>query len=283
MHFTRRSFLTAATASAATSALTLPALSGPSDLKLGVMDGVLGLPMSPDAFAKAKELGLHGVQVTLGRPAKKSNSLPLASKALQEKLLAASADTGVPIVSTYLDVLHEDCLKDSDKASKWVLDGIRITKALKAKILMPVFFGKCELSTHGGSEKVVAAFRELAPVAYDEDVVIGMESLLTSKQSLFVLEQVDSPALKVYYDVGNAANMIGVDPAAEIRILGKDQLAQVHFKDKGFLGEGKVSFPSVHAALADIGYKGYVVLETNSPTKSVDADLSRNIDYLKRL
>ena len=163
----------------------------PRGVKLGVMDGVLGLPMQPEAFAKAKELGFSGVQVTLGRPSKKGNSLPLANRALQEKLLAASAEAGVPIVSTYLDVLHDDCLKNSDRASQWMLDGIRITKALKSKVLMPVFFGKCELATHGGIEKAVAAFRELAPAAHDEGVVIAMESLLTSKQTLFVLEQID--------------------------------------------------------------------------------------------
>lgn len=279
MQFTRRSFVAAALAGAAIPAHSAP----PPGLKLGVMDGVLGLAGKPEAFARAKELGFEGVQVTLGRPAKRSTSLPLASKALQDQLLAASAEAGVPIVSTYLDVLHDDCLKDSDRASKWVLDGIRITKALKAKVLMPVFFGKCELSTHGGMEKAVAAFRDLAPAAYDEGIVIGMETLLTSKQSLFVLEQVDSPALKVYYDVGNAANMIGVDPAAEIRILGKQNLCEVHLKDRGYLGEGKVDFPAVYAALRDIGFEGYGIFETGSPSKDINADMKRNLGYLHRL
>jgi len=276
MAFSRRAFLAASVAA-------LRANSATAGLKLGVMDGVLGMATSVDCFAKAKELGFGGVQVTLGRPPKKGASLPLASRALQEKMLAASATTGIPIVSTYLDVLHEDCLKNSDLASKWILDGIAITKALKAKVLMPVFFGKCELATHGGAEKAVAAFRDLAPVAADEGVVIGMESLLTAKQSLFVVEQVDSPALKIYYDVGNAANTIGVDPAGEIRILGKQNLCEVHFKDKGYLGQGKVNFPSVYAALADIGYGGYAVLETSSPSNDLDADLRRNLTYLASL
>jgi L-ribulose-5-phosphate 3-epimerase len=275
MQMTRRGFL------AATTLAAIPGRALPPGVKLGVMDGILGHATEPEAFHKAKELGFAGMQVTLGRPAKRSNSLPLANPALQEKLLAASADTGIPIVSTYLDVLHDDCLKNSDRAAKWVLDGIRITKALKAKVLMPVFFGKCELSTHGGSERVVSAFRDLAPAAYDDDIVIGMESLLTSKQTLFVLEQVDSPSLKVYYDVGNAVNMIGVDPAAEIRILGKQNLCELHFKDKAYLGEGKVDFPSVYRALDDIGFEGYAVLETSAPSKDLLADLQRNVEFLR--
>ncbi|MCW5965943.1 MAG: sugar phosphate isomerase/epimerase [Bryobacterales bacterium] len=279
MEFSRRAFLAAAAGAAG---LTAPG-AAPKGLKLGVMDGILGMATDPGCFAKAKELGFAGVQVTIGRPAKKGTVLPLSSRALQEKMLAASAAAGVPIISTYLDVLHDDCLKNSDVASQWILDGIQITKALKARILMPVFFGKCELATHGGIEKAVAAFKDLAPAALDEGVVIGMETLLTAKQSLFVLEQVDSPAMKVYYDVGNAANMIGVDPASEIRIFGKQNLCQVHFKDKAYLGQGKVDFAAVYASLEEIGFEGYGVLETGSPSKDVDGDLKRNLEYLQGL
>lgn len=263
-------------------AATMPALPRPAGLKLGVMDGVLGLPMKPEAFAKAKELGFEGVQVTVGR-ARKGTALPLANRSTQEALLAASKDAGIPIVSTYLDVLHDECLGASADAAQRVLDGIRITKALNARILMTVFFGKCELKTHGATEKVVDAFRYLAPAAADEDIILGLESLLTAQQNLYVLEKVNSPALKVYYDVGNAANMIGTDPAAELRIFGKDHICQVHLKDKGYLGEGKVDMPSVYQALDAIGYEGYGVLETGSPSKNIEADLKRNLEYLARL
>lgn len=277
MSWSRRAFLAGGAMAAA-----MPALSRPAKLKLGVMDGVLGLPMKPEAFDKAKELGLEGVQVTIGR-ARKGMALPLANPATQEALLAASKQTGIPIVSTYLDVLHDECLGVSADASQRVLDGIRITKALNAKILMTVFFGKCELKTHGATEKVVEAFRYLAPAAADEGVVLGFESLLTAKQSLYVLEKVNSPALKIYYDVGNAVNLIGTDPAAELQIFGKDQICQVHFKDKGYLGDGKVNMPSIYQALDSIGYEGYGVLETGSPSKNIEADLRRNLEYLAGL
>lgn len=275
--WSRRAFLAGSAAAAAA-----PAFPRPAGLKIGVMDGVLGLPMKPEAFAKAKELGFEGMQVTLGR-ARKGTPLPLADAALQDALVAASKQSGVPIVSTYLDVLHDDCLGASGEASDRVLEGIRISRALNAPVLMTVFFGKCELKTHGATEKVVEAFRYLAPAAADEGIVLGFESLLTAKQTLYVIEKVNSPALKVYYDVGNAVNLIGTDPAAELQIFGADQICQLHFKDKGFLGEGKVDMPSIYQALDAIGYGGYGVLETASPTKNIDADLKRNLDYLARL
>lgn len=277
MAWSRRAFLASGVIAAAT-----PAFPRPAGLKLGVMDGALGLPMKPEAFAKAKELGFEGVQVTIGR-ARKGAALPLSNPALQDALLAASNDSGVPIVSTYLDVLHDECLASTPEASDRVLDGIRITSALKAKILMTVFFGKCELKTHGATEKAVEAFRYLAPAAADEGLVLGFESLLTATQNLYVLEKVNSPVLKVYYDVGNAVNLIRTDPASELEILRADHICQVHFKDKGYLGEGKVDMPSVYQALEAIGYTGYGVLETTSPSKNIDTDLKRNLEYLATL
>ncbi|MCZ2154207.1 MAG: sugar phosphate isomerase/epimerase, partial [Bryobacterales bacterium] len=190
MVWSRRAFLACGALAAA-----LPALPRPAGLKLGVMDGVLGLPTKPEAFTKAKELGFEGVQVTIGR-ARSGAPLPLSDPSLQDELLAASADSGIPIVSTYLDVLHDECLASTPSASDRVLEGIRITSTLKAKILMTVFFDKCELKTHGATENAVEAFRYLAPAAADEGVVLGFESLLTAKQNLYVLEKVNSSALK---------------------------------------------------------------------------------------
>lgn len=57
---TRRTLL----AGAGFTALASAALSEPA-LRIGVMDGVLRLPCNPDAVAKARALGLGGVQVCL--------------------------------------------------------------------------------------------------------------------------------------------------------------------------------------------------------------------------
>jgi sugar phosphate isomerase/epimerase len=97
------------------------------------------------------------------------------------------------------------------------------------------------------------------------------------------MDRVGSSAFKIYYDVGNSANRVGVDPVQEIRLLGKERICQFHFKDQGYLGEGKVNFPAVLEAIAAIGFAGYANLETNAPSGDADADLKRNLDYLRAL
>jgi sugar phosphate isomerase/epimerase len=271
----RRTFVRAAAVAA------LPARE-PSGLKIGVMDGVLRQSGKPQAVGLAKKFGFEGLQVTLGRP-DRGGRLPLEDMELQWSFGAESKKHGLPIDSTYIDVLHVNCLKDDPLGRTWVLKGIDITKRLNAGILMTVFFGKCALLNRQEMEKVAAVFRELAPEAEKAGVILGFENLLTAEDNLRVMDRVASKAFKIYYDAGNATNMVGVDAAAEIRRLGKDRICQFHFKDKGYLGEGKVNFPAVLQAIGEIGFEGFANLETNAPSGSMESDLRRNFDYLRGL
>jgi len=101
---TRRGFIATAGAAAAMAA---HAQSEPA-LRIGVMDGVLRLASQPEAVAKARALGLGGVQVTLGQDAAKTRLL-LEDAALQRAWKEAAQREGVTLDATYLDILHVNC------------------------------------------------------------------------------------------------------------------------------------------------------------------------------
>ena len=138
----RRAFLLAAGAAA---------WAGPgSGLKIGVMDGVLGLTGKPDAVAAARSFGLEGLQVTLGRTPD-GGGLMLEDAALQRAFLAASEKQRLPLDATYIDILHTNCLKNDPKARGLVVKGIEVTRKLQARILMTVFFGQCSVDHPSGA------------------------------------------------------------------------------------------------------------------------------------
>jgi L-ribulose-5-phosphate 3-epimerase len=273
--WSRRAFLGAAAGAAALCAKT------PKGLKIGVMDGVLGLSSKPEAVGVAKSFGLEGLQVTLGRTP--SGGLLLEDAALQAALIAESKKHALLLDAAYIDILHANCLKSDPKARALVVKGIEVTRKLNAPILMTVFFGKCAVLNRAELDYTADVFKELAPEAERAGLILGFENLLNAEDNLRALDRVASKAFKVYYDVGNSTNMVGVDAAAEIRRLGRDRICQFHFKDKGYLGQGKVDFPAVLAALADIGFTGYANLETNSPSGSMADDLKKNLSYLRGL
>ena len=252
------------------------------DLKIGVMDGVLRLSSKPEAVMRAKLLGLEGLQVTLGGKPGEPRLL-LDDPALQSSFTSESMRQGIPIDATYLDILHRSCLKSDPASRKWVLRGIQATQRLKAPILMTVFFGQCSVLNRTELEYVAGVFKDLAKEAQRAGIILGFENLLSAEDNMRAYDLVASPAFKIYYDIGNSTNIGGFDVSKEIRWLGRDRICQFHVKDKGYLGEGKVSFPAVLEAIAGIGFEGYANLETGAPSGNWESDLKRNLDYLRGL
>lgn len=276
----RRAFLGAlAAASASTSALLAQA--GGGRWKVGMYQGSLR-KSDPGVFDLARRIGLDGVELLMG-PVKEN--LPLRQAEVRRQYKEASARTGVAIPSLCINVLNQVPLKSEPKTALWLLDTIEAAADFGCKNILVPFFGKGELKMEAAEEieRVVDALKELAPRAARAGVTLGLENTLSADDNLAILERVNSPAVLVYYDVGNSFGR-GRDVPAEIRKLGARRICQIHIKDNpAFLGQGKMDIPAVAAAIRDIEYRGWLVLETESPTKDVEKDTTANLAYLKKV
>jgi L-ribulose-5-phosphate 3-epimerase len=285
----RRSLIRAGTAVLAGAAVgrqTVRALAAKRGVKfkLGVTDWTLKLAGQPEAVLMAGELGFDCLQVSVGR-IPRDGKLVLSDKSLQQTYLAESKRHKCPIGSLYLDILHVNGLKwrEDPLGPRWVAESIPIAKALKAKVLLLPFFGKQRLEDQGEIEYVGDALKEIAPAASRAGVILAVETTLSAQDNLTLIERSKSRAVQVYYDVGNASKA-GLDVVAELKLLGRDKLAELHFKDNPrYLGEGQVDFAAIIEALADLGYDRRVLLETDSPSGDVEVDLTRNQAYVRRL
>lgn len=277
---TRRGFLRRAVC---LPALTVPRLqAGPEQVRVGMMDVLLGYPSSPEAFAVAEQIGFEGIQVTIGKPVE-SGRLVMSDKDLQRRILQASGKHHIAITSTYLDILHRDCLQSNDAAKTWVREAIGITKALNGGIVELAFFFKCGLNSLADINGLVAALRELAPEAERNKITLGIENTLPAEQNIRLLDRVASSIVKIWYDIGNATNMGHLDVPSEIRLLGKERICQIHVKDEGYLGSGKVDVKGCLQAARDIDYTGWFVFETASPSGNRAADAARNLKYFREV
>jgi L-ribulose-5-phosphate 3-epimerase len=277
---------TAVLAGAAVGRQTLRALAAKRGVKfkLGVTDWTLKLAGQPEAVLMAGELGFDCLQVSVGR-IPRDGKLVLSDKSLQQTYLAESKRHKCPIGSLYLDILHVNGLKwrEDPLGPRWVAEAIPIAKALKAKVLLLPFFGKQRLEDQGEIEYVGDALKEIAPAASRAGVILAVETTLSAQDNLTLIERSKSRAVQVYYDVGNASKA-GLDVVAELKLLGRDKLAELHFKDNPrYLGEGQVDFAAIIDALAELGYDRRVLLETDSPSGDVEVDLTRNQAHVRRL
>ena len=69
----------------------------------------------------------------------------------------------------------------------------------------------------------------------------------------------------------------------DVKVVDKDYL-QVHFKDGSrFLGDGRVDMKACAAAINDIGYEGWLVLETAVRRRDRDGSFKKNAAYVREL
>ena len=83
--------------------------------------------------------------------------------------------------------------------------------------------------------------------------------------------------------MGNSS-AAGFDPVKEIRWLNKDRICQIHLKDNPhYLGDGNIQFAPIMRAIRDIRFSGFANLETDSPSKQLEADMRKNLAYIRNL
>ena len=250
------------------------------NLPLGVCDWTIAKTGDPAAFELAARLGLDGVQVSL---VPKGDSLVLADPALRRVFLEAARKARIPIASFAIGDLNEVPLKSDPRAEVWLSKGIEIAAAMDVKVILVPFFGKGELRNDpAGVDAVVAALKRLTPKAEARGIVLALESYLSAGDNLKILDRVGSPAVQVYYDVGNSQD-VGYPILDEIRQLAA-HIVEVHAKDtKDLYGKGSMDFPAVREALEDIGYKGWFVLEGTKMPLGVEESIRYDTDYLRMI
>lgn len=252
-------------------------------LRIGITDWNLKLDAKTEAIPLAARLGFDGVQVSCGRHLV-NDKLPLDDPQVIAAYKRIAAENRIPIDGTCVDRLHDNGLKSDPSAVRWLADAIRITHALDTRVLLVPFFGKWALQTRGEMDHTADLLRDLGAEAEKAGVVLGLENTISAEDNVRIMERSRSRAVLVYYDVGNSTHA-GFDVVKEIRWLGKERICQFHLKDNPhYLGEGTIPFPTVMAAIRDIGFTGYANLETDAhPGMDVGAEMKRNLEYIRKL
>jgi sugar phosphate isomerase/epimerase len=262
----------------------VPALAAQRGLKLrlGVPDWSLGQSAKLEAIPLAAKIGFEGVQISLGIAA--DGMLPLEDRARQKAYLDEARRAGIPITSCRVEMLHRNYLPSRDPlAAKWIAQAIPTAKALGFKVILVPFFGEGAIKTPAEMDYVGDVLRELGPQAEKTGVILGLEDTISARDNVRIMERSKSPAVLTYYDVGNSSQN-GFNVVEEIRWLGRDRICEVHLKDNpNYLGEGKIDFVGVLDALAGIGFSQWAQLETTNPTKNVEADMGRNLAFIRKL
>lgn len=265
----------------AVSTISLPSFSHEKELKMLGNSGVQGIEVSPTK-AWEKPLAVSPREVDKYRNVIESAGMNVVG--------IHSLFYGRPELGLFRDA-------ETNRATmSFLVDMSRLCADLGGRTMV---FGSGGARKRGAidlveaDEKFVAFMQELAPRIEPHGTCIAIEPLaptysdyiLSLEHALALVQEVDSPQLKVHIDVAAAASAGEICQAAFSSVA--DQLVHVHANelDLGVLGGGSgVDHQKAASLLNNIGYQGYCSLEQRMVESSdVMEAVRKGLDFLKEV
>jgi sugar phosphate isomerase/epimerase len=180
-----------------------------------------------------------------------------------------------------VQLMHPDALHSLEKS-------IRAAELLGSRVVLVAFFKQNapDMTQEDSFGPVVETLKTAAQMAADAGVILGLENSLSPADNAKLVDLVDDPSVKVYYDPHNMAFYGHGDQAVPgIRLLGKERICMVHVKNEKKLLEapGLVDWVAAFHAFHEIHYDGWFVYETgHASTEACLADTVENNAFLKK-
>ena len=258
----------------------------PVPVRVGMTDWNLGQRGDISKIALAREIGLDGIQVSVQYPTD-GKTPTVRDPKTQEAFRRAALDNGIQICSLAIGNPGKARLPMHTNPAFAILlvEAVEIAHNLGTNnILLPILGDShIDMTNQWQVDSFVAMMKEVARYAEKYGVVVGLEDWISAEDNIKILDAVGSDYVAVYYDAHNIVPRVK-DIYAEPKMLGK-RINQIHVKNANMLLEtpgGKMDWPRMAQEFYDIGYRGWYVLETGSPTKDIVADTRANIAYVKK-
>ena len=258
----------------------------PVRVRVGMTDWNLGQRGDISKIALAREIGLDGIQVSVQYPTD-GKTPTLRDPATQAAFKRAALDNGIQICSLAIGNPGKSRLPMHSNPAFGILliEAVEIAHNLGTNnILLPILGDShIDMTSPAQVDGFVAMMKEVARYAEKHGVVVALEDWISAEDNIKLVDAIGSEYVGVYYDCHNIAPRVK-DIYVEPKMLGR-RIHQIHVKNASMLLSepgGRVDWPRMAKEFHDIGYRGWYVLETNSPTKDIVADTRANIEYVKK-
>jgi len=258
--------------------------------KVAVIDLMILKRQKLGAFQLTKEIGADGVEVDMGglgnRPTF-DNQLLIDS--VRQKFLEKAKELQLEIPSLAMTGYYAQSFCERQEFIQSIKDCISTMKLMNVKLAFLPLGVQCDLVKRPElRDSVVSRLKIAGKMAEESGVIIGIETALDAKGEKKLLKDVNSPAIKSYFNFSNALKN-GRDLVSELEILGKEYIVQIHCTDDdGVLlkDNTRLDMKRVKEALDKMKWSGWLVIERSRDAKeptNVKKNFGSNTAYVKSI
>jgi L-ribulose-5-phosphate 3-epimerase len=265
----------------------MPTRSGPR-YRIAVCDWMILKRQKLGAFPLTKEIGADGVEVDMGSLGDRVTfDSHLNDPVVRQQFLDTAKDLGLSISSIAMSGFYAQSFAERPGVERMVQDCIDTMTAMHVKVAFLPLGVQGDLVQHPELRPVIVArLKTIAAKAEAAGVVIGIETALDARGEVRLLEEIGSPAIRIYYNFSHALQS-GRDVSTELRVLGKERICQIHCTDQDgvWLQDNlRLDLRRVKETLDAMGWSGWLVIERSRDAKdpqNVKRNFSANAAYLK--
>ena len=258
--------------------------------KVAVIDLMILKRQKLGAFQLTKEIGADGVEVDMGglgnRPTF-DNKLLIDS--VRQQFLDKAKELNLEIPSLGMTGYYAQSFCQREEFIQSIKDCIATMKLMNVKLAFLPLGIQCDLVKKPElRDSVVKRLKIAGKMAKDAGVVIGIETALDAKGEKKLLEDINSPAIRSYFNFSNALKN-GRDLEKELKTLGKKYIVQIHCTDDdGVLLQDntRLDMKKVKETLDKMGWHGWLVIERSRDAKepnNVKKNFGSNTAYIKSI
>ena len=257
--------------------------------KIALCDWMILKRQKLGAFQLTKDIGADGVEVDMGSLGTNETFVSPITKdaALRQQFLDKARELNLEIPSLAMSGFYAQSFAERATVPRMTQDCIDTMRAMNVRIAFLPLGVRSDLVKHPElRSNVVERLKIISKQAEKAGVIIGVETELDADSQVKLLDDVGSPAIKIYYNLANAIqNNRGL--VRELHTLGKDRICQIHCTDQDGVwlqDDPKVNMQNVKSALDEMGWSGWLVIERSrkaNDSRNVKGNFGANTTYMK--
>jgi len=231
-----------------------------------------------ECFIAAKEAGFDGIEFNVDVPGGHGLTMDITEEQLAD-IKALSEKYELPVVSISSSMhagrIGAPCDKDNEEVKEVIRKQIQCAKALDAGAVLVVPGAPLkDNSWKAMRARAIQTLKEMADEIEASGIIVGLENVwngffMSPFDMRSFIEEIGSPYIKAYFDVGNVAAFSF--PEHWIEVLA-DQICRIHvkgYRSEGLnrggewvdLMDGTIDWQKVVDAFKAIGWDGYLTAE----------------------